>query len=133
VSPNPISLEVGDSFTLRTQFGTHLHIIIAESSPDDFASVMLVYLSSTKNVPYVDKTTFVAIGEHTFVTKRSWVRYQNILICLRTEIPNNIVQHYGKVSESVLRRIQSGINKSGYVYGDKRSLFNQWNFGRLLK
>ncbi len=44
--PKKISVEVGDSFTLLTTYGIHLHVVVAESSVEDSASVMLVYLSS---------------------------------------------------------------------------------------
>ena len=52
------TLEVGASFTLRNENGVHLHVIVAESSPGDSATVILVYLSSA-DVPFRDLTTII--------------------------------------------------------------------------
>ena len=121
-----ISLEVGDSFTFQNQFGLHLHVIVAESSPNDSAIIMLVYISS-QDVRYKDKTTEIQVGEHPFITLPSWVRYQNIIICNRAEVEKNIVDYFGKIEEKLLIRIQEGILKSSFVAKRNRELFFEWN------
>ena len=100
--------EVGDSFTIRNEYGMHLHIIVAKSSPDDLSTIMLVYLSSAR-IPNRDLTTIIKIGEHPFVYKddpMTWVRYQNIIVCQRTDIQNNIIEHFGKVNDPLLKNLR---------------------------
>jgi hypothetical protein len=126
---------VGDSFTIRNEYGIHLHIIVAESSPDDSSTIMLVYLSSAK-IPNRDLTTIIQIGEHPFVYKEdpiTWVRYQNIIVCQRTDIENNIIEYFGKVNEALLKRIQDGILKSNFVPKGIKQLFNDWYTSKIFR
>lgn len=128
------TLDIGDSFLIRNVYGEHLHVIVAESSPDHSAQIMLVYLSSKENIIYKDSTTIIEVNEHTFVKTRSWVRYQNILIYSRPEAKKLIVKHYGKTNDELLKRIQAGINSSDFVSGRNKRLFNEWKMdGRYRK
>ena len=128
-----ISLEVGDSFLLRNEFGTHLHVIVAEYSPDPHSQVMLVYASSRDNVPFKDITTIIVAGEHPFITTESWIRYQNILIKSRLEVKPFIIEFFGKITENLLTRIQKGINTSDFVSGQKKDMFNEWVMDNLFR
>lgn len=128
--PKKISLEVGDSFTLQSSYGTHLHVIVAESSGKDSASVMLVYLSSV-NSSYKDRTTTINVGEHPFVTRTSWVKYQNIFVASRNEVENMVGTHYGKVDPGLLKRIQDGIETSDYSSKRNIQLYHQWKMDSL--
>jgi hypothetical protein len=135
VPDNPHVFEVGESFTFRNEYGLHLHIIVAESSPDDSSTIMLVYLSSAK-IPNRDLTTIIKIGEHPFVYKEdpiTWVRYQNIIVCQRTDLENKIIEHFGKVNDALLKRIQDGILKSNFVSKANKQLFNDWYTGKIYR
>ena len=132
--PNDDStIEVGDSFILRNEYGAHLHVVVADSSPNHLAQVMLVYISSKEKIPFKDPTTFIEIGEHPFVHMRSWVRYQNILIDSRHEINKLIVKRYGKINDDLLKRIQVGINSSDFVSGRNKKLYNEWDIDRVYR
>lgn len=128
--PKKISVEVGDSFTLLTSYGIHLHVVVAESPGEDSASVMLVYLSSVDS-PYRDITTIISVGEHPFVKRSSWVRYQNIFIASREQVAKMVVTHYGKVDPDLLQRIQDGIEASDFSSIRNKQLYHQWKMDRL--
>ena len=130
VHPKKITLEVGDGFTLLTSYGTHLHIIVAESSPEDSASIMLVYLSSVDS-DYKDRTTIIEIGEHPFVTRSSWVRYQNILVASRADVEKIVVKHFGKVDPKLLQGIQDGLEASDFSSNGNKQLYHQWKMDSL--
>lgn len=124
------SLEVGDCFELRNPYGLHLHFIVAEYSDAPNSQVMLVYASSaTTNV---DATTILNPGDHPFFTKKSWIRYQNVLIVSRDQVQEQIVQYYGKCSDTVLIRIQEGLERSKFVPREKKRIFIEWRQNRLF-
>lgn len=125
-------LEVGDSFILQTEIGEHLHVVIAESSPGDSAIILMVYISSA-NIPKRDTTTILKVGEHPFITKESWVRYQNIFICPKKKINGRIIKMYGKVEGEVLERIQNGILESKYVSKGIKDLYYQWKMDKIYR
>jgi len=130
-----LKFEVGDSFTLQNQYGEHLHIVVAESSPNDLAQLMLVFISSAKPQKW-DPTTIIQVGEHPFVTRTdaiTWVRYQNITILQRKEIEKFLVLEYGKISDELLQRIQKGILDSEFVERRFRLLFIEWNSDQLFR
>lgn len=129
---NNLSTEVGDSFEIRNDLGIHLHVVVAEASPDASASIFLVYISS-QNIPAKDPTTIINIGEHPYITKESWVRHQNVIICSRQDIQQNIVSHYGKVSPELLERIQYGIENSKRVNDYQKTIFREWKTDRLYR
>lgn len=124
------SLQVGDSFTFEDSIGNHLHVIVAEYSPDDSGFIMLVYLSTSKK--YRDPTTIINSGEHSFITRTSWVRYQNIKICQRSTISGKIIQHFGKVDDELLSRIQDGILKSQFTSRGNKNEFSEWRNNQLF-
>jgi len=131
VQSNPASLSVGDSFVLKDLEGSHLHIIVAQEGPRDENRVMLVYISTAK--PHRDPTTLINVGEHPFVTEESWVRYQNIKVVQRLTLTDKIATSYGKVSDSLLLRIQNGVLHSKFVAKDKRELFREWQDDEIYK
>lgn len=129
---NIFSTEVGDSFEIRNPIGTHLHVVVAEASPNASASIFLVYISS-QDIPAKDTTTIINVGEHPYITKESWVRHQNVIISSRDEIQQYIVRHYGKVSPELLERIQNGIENSTRVNDYKKNIFREWKIDRLYR
>lgn len=132
LNKSKVSLEIGDSFTLRNDYGLHLHVIVAESSPDDSALLFLVFISSV-DTQYRDPTTIIHVGEHSYITKESWVRYQSILILPRKDIEKRIVDYFGKVSPNLLVRIQDGIIKTDRINEPDKNLFHQWKMDKLYR
>ena len=117
-------LKVGDILTLINEYGQHFHVIVAESSPYNSASLMVVYLSTSKG-RFRDSTTIILPGEHKCVTKESWVRYQNIMIYTRKELEALMIKHEGQVNSDLLTRIQDGIMKTDRAeYRNKELLYH---------
>lgn len=132
---NTHTLDLGDSFEIQDANGRHLHFIIAEASNGDHDSVILVYLSSSKT-RYKDTTTIIKYGEHPYITKiedESWIRYQNSILCSRDDIVPLITTHYGKISQTLLKRIQAGFENSPRVEKGLKNLYFQWKMDRLYK
>jgi hypothetical protein len=125
-----ISLEIGDSFLLGNEYGVHLHVVVAEASPNDSATILLVFISS-ENSHYRDPTTIIQPGEHPFITKKSWVKYQSVLIGSRNEIQGLIKKYYGKVTPDLLNRIQDGIEKTDRINDRTKNLLHQWKMDKL--
>ncbi|MBE3144125.1 MAG: hypothetical protein IMZ61_09415 [Planctomycetes bacterium] len=95
---------------------------------------MLIYLSSSDS--FIDQTTIIAPGEHEFVyktNKKTWVRYQNIIVCSRDEVLSHIQEFYGKVNSKLLERIQAGIEKSTKVSGTNKKIYHQWHMDKLYR
>jgi len=126
------TFEVGDSFVIKNNIGEHLHIIVAEESSDKSATILLIYLSS-KEIPSKDPTTIINNGEHSYITKSSWVRHQNVIICPRDNIPGKIIDHYGKVTPELLKRIRAGVEKSDRVNDFDKALLRLWEMNKLFK
>lgn len=124
------SLEVGDCFELRNPLGLHLHFIVADYSDAPNSQVMLVYASSAAT--NADMTTVLNPGDHPFFTKKSWIRYQNVLIVSRDQVRKQIVRHYGKCSETVLARIQEGLTRSKFVPREIKKIYLEWRQNKLL-
>lgn len=125
-------IEVGDSFTVKNQYGFHLHVVVAEASPNNSAFIFLVYISSS-DIPAKDTTTLIQAGEHPFIDRPSWVRYQNVLICARDEIERLIIDDYGKVSPELLDRIQGGVLDSERVNDPDKETFRQWKMEKAFR
>ncbi len=130
---NNLSLEVGDSFEVLDRNGRHLHFIIAEASNNEHASIILVYLSSSNTI-YKDNTTIIKKGDHPYVTKTdddSWVRYKNTIMCSRDDIRPLITKHFGKISEDLLRRIQTDFENSHTVTKGIKNIYFEWKMNKL--
>lgn len=128
------SLEVGDSFEIRDANGKHLHLIIAEASKEIHSSIILVYLSSAKTI-YKEDTTIIKPGEHPYVTKmddESWVRYRNTLLCSRDQIATLITKHFGKISDGLLKRIQTDFENSHNVNKGIKKIYIEWKTDKLF-
>jgi hypothetical protein len=93
---------------------------------------MLVYISSSGE-RYKDKTTSINVGDHPFIRKPSWVRYQNIITTHRNELEGIIIEYFGPVSDNLLIRIQNGIHQSKFVKRRDKELFDQLKFENLSK
>jgi hypothetical protein len=128
------SLEVGDSFEIQDANGKHLHFIVAEESGSDHSALILVYMSSANSI-YKDTTTIIRYGEHPYITDpeiESWIRYQNTEIFSRADICVKITNHYGKISDDLLDRIQKGLLSSKMVPKRIKKVFDEWKMNHLF-
>lgn len=128
------NIEVGDSFEINDKYGRHLHFVIAEESAKDHSLIILVYISSANTV-YKDKTTIIKPGEHPYITdtnNESWVRYQNTIICSRAEIAQLITKHFGKIPDTLLKRIQNGFETSEKVNRGIKRMYFEWKMDKLF-
>lgn len=130
MSNSKIPVNVGDSFLLDLNYGLHLHIVIAEESPLDSSYIMVVYCSSTGKNP--DKTTIIEKGEHPFIDRQSWIRYQNVVICSKDEVRALIKKSFGKVTNELISKVQTGLLKSDKVSRRIKSTYNEWHTQNLL-
>ena len=125
---------VGESFEINNQYGTHLHFVIAEESHKADSLIILVYLSSKETI-FKDNTTIIKFGEHPYITEKdrdSWIRYQNTLECSREDILPLITQHYGKISESLLHKIQVGFERSNKIDKWIKKDYFEWKENKLF-
>lgn len=128
--PLDLQYQVGDCFELKDpNIGLHLHVIVASHNWQQ--SFMVVYIS-TSDIPQKDTTTLFTGGEHSFITKPSWVRYQNIRVYSKEQLDKFITHHYGKIDENILSRIQDGILISNKVSKENKSLYLQWHEDALF-
>ncbi len=126
-------ISIGSCFQFGDGNGKHLHVIVAESSEEITGLVMLVYISSSDSEAWRDDTTILNVGDHPFITKKSWVRYQNIKIENKQSLFNPAIKYEGVISSSVLDRIQDGIKKSKRVPRNIKDIFIEWNQGFLFR
>lgn len=130
--PNSVTIDVGDMLYFDNGYGDHYHVVVAESSPEEGGSIMMVYLSSTDN-QYTDRMTQINPGEHTEITKRSWVKYRSIRTCGKAETAKIVKRYCGKVSPELLDKIQKGILNSDKVPNGIKEQFNIWKNDRLYR
>lgn len=122
-------IHIGDCFVFANdEGGTHLHIIVAEDHKDPYGHVMLVYLTSSR---IFDETVKLQPGDHTFITKLSWPKYNNIQIILRSELHEKIKQRYEPLPPDILEKIQQGLLKSKRTPRRMKDTYNDWHLSRL--
>lgn len=126
------SVEIGDSFLLKNQDGEHYHVIVDESMPGDYGSIMLIYLSS-KDVPNKDTTTKLnpdeCLGKFV-INRHCWVRYQNTYTSSRIDTQNSILEHFGKVDSKLFDRITAGLLKSNKTPNYLKQRFHGWKMNK---
>jgi hypothetical protein len=96
----------------------HLYVVLTE--PVDTSKrkdcIVWVSLSSVKEKRYHDKTCILEVGDHSFITKRTWVKYQQSAIITVDEIRRNfnkgILLENDPLKEQVLSRIVEGLSVS---------------------
>lgn len=97
--------------------GQHLYIIV--TNPCDESKTLLVTLCSIKDGRFHDPSCIVEVGEHPFVTKRSYVDYRLSRI-VRCDHISKCVAGWtftpkADVSDSLFARVEGGIEKSDFT------------------
>ena len=67
---------------------------------------------------------------NTDTDNESWVRYQNTIICSRDKITQLITKHFGKISDTLLKRIQDGFEISGKVNNEIKKIYFEWKMDK---
>jgi hypothetical protein len=129
-------MEIGDTFTLDT-YGTHLHIVVQDQRPGkDYGQVICVYLSSVGNKRRIDPRTILHKGDHPFIKEKSFVKYRNVLVELKTDLQKRIRDPYPPIDPDILERIQSQFSRE-HPYENIRKgvikLFNEWRDDQLFE
>lgn len=123
---------IGDCFLFdNDEGGRHMHIVIAEDRENPYGQVMLAYITSSTKI--FDTTTIFEPGTHEFIVKRSWVKYDNIQIMLRSELRPRIIKRYHPLASEHVERLQSGLLLSKRTPNRTKDLYRQWNNERLLR
>jgi hypothetical protein len=131
-------LTIGDCFTLRNFGKPRLHIIVIEQNPDqDIGQVISVYLSSCENKrpEMIDNWTILNKGDHSFIDRKSFVKYQSALIYDKQWLSKNILDEYEPISTQILKSIQTAFDaKNGNPRIVKKylHLFNEWHIDNLM-
>jgi hypothetical protein len=105
----------GDCFTLRSFDKPHLHIVVIEQRPgQNYGQVICVYLSSCENKreSIIDDRTILDIGDHDYITTKSFVRYQNPCVFDKNQLHGLILDSWDPISPEILADIQSAFNSS---------------------
>ena len=131
-------LTTGDCFTLRNFEKPRLHIIVIEQRPgQDYGQVISVYLSSCENKrpEMIDPWTILDVGDHSYIDKKSFVKYQSALICEKKWLSDNILDSYEPIHTNLLTNIQGAFNAEK---GNPRilkkflHLYNEWNIDNIM-
>lgn len=128
-------LNIGDCFTLHSSGKPHLHIVIQDQKPGDInCQVICVYLSSVGNKTIIDDQTILQKDQHSFITKRSFVRYRNALIESKRVLESRIIETYEPIDPDILREIRSQFFEPNAYRNIPKiiiALFNEWNLNQI--
>jgi len=131
-------LTTGDCFTLRNFEKPRLHIIVIEQRPgQDYGQVISVYLSSCENKrpEMIDPWTILDVGDHSYIDKKSFVKYQSAFTYDKEWLSKNILDNYEPISPQILESLQTAFDaNSGNPRIVKKyiNLFNEWHIDNLM-
>ena len=124
-------INIGDCFTLHTHGKPHLHIVVQDQRPGDINSqVICVYLCSVGTKTIIDDRTILEKGQHTFITEKSFIKYNNVLVESKCDIEPKILDRYEQIDNGILNHIQSQfLGQYSYkkIPNGIKLLFNQWH------
>ena len=127
-----LPIEIGDCFLFdNDEDGRHMHIVIAEDRENPYGQVFLVYITSAERI--FDNTTIFEPGIHEFIKKRSWVKYDNTQIMLRSELRSRIIKRYTPLKPEYIEKIQKGVLDSKHTQQYKKEIFKQWQNESLFR
>lgn len=109
-------------------YRNHLFIILTDASKN--GSHLLVSISSIKPERYFDNACEIAIGEHPFITSKSYVEYRHI----QARHTNHIIKCVEGMTfhpkedfnEALYQRICSGIDHSRHIPRWAKTDFHNW-------
>lgn len=97
--------------------GQHLYVVA--TNPCDEDKALLVSLSSVKEGRFHDPSCVIEVGEHPFVTKRSFVEYRvsRILRCDHVVkcVAGWVFTPKAEVSDALFGKIEAGIEASDFT------------------
>lgn len=129
----------GDCFTLRIFAKPRLHIIVIEQKPGrNFGQVISVYLSSCENKRpgMIDTWTILNEGDHPYIDKKSFVRYQSTAIHDKTWLVDNILKMYDPISPDILKKIQSAFhhkNGNPRIINNYIKIYHEWRLDNQME
>ena len=127
-----LPIEIGDCFLFdNDEGGRHMHIVIEEDRENPFGQVILVYITSSERI--FDPTTIFEPGIHEFIKKKSWVKYDNTQIMLRSELQKRIIKRYSPLKPEYIEKLHKGILESKRTSNRNKELFRLWHNERLLR
>ena len=95
----------------------HLHVVLTEACKDGMH--LIASASSIKEDVYHDPTTVLAVGEHKFITKPSFIIYKLACTIAGARIEKLIKLNYYKpqpsVTDEICKRICDGVEKSEHT------------------
>jgi hypothetical protein len=95
----------------------HLHVVLTEACKDGMH--LIASASSIKEDVYHDPTTVLAVGEHKFITKPSFIAYRLTCTMVAAHIEKMIKLNYYKpqlsVTDEICQRICDGVEKSEHT------------------
>ena len=103
----------------------HLHVILTDSCENN--RHLLVNISTIRDGAFYDPTCVVEPGEHSSVTKRSWVVYRRA-VTLHADYIKNCVDGWSfkpkeEVPEGLFARICDGVGASSFTPRDMKRYF----------
>ena len=83
----------------------------------------------------IDNWTILNVGDHPYINKESFIKYQSALTHDKQWLSNNMLDSYEQISTQILKNIQSAFDvKSGNPKILKKyiSLYNEWNIDNIM-
>jgi hypothetical protein len=95
----------------------HLYVVLTE--PNDKGCIIWVSWNSLKDGRFYDKTCVLDVGDHPFITKKTWVNYGRAAIVTVEEIKRNLARgvlaENDPMKEEVFNRIAAGLLASDHT------------------
>jgi len=126
----------GQTFIAKTGSDTrksmvHLYVVLTE--PMDTITqkncILWVSLSSVEGKRYYDDTCLLDVGDHPFISKKTWVSYQHAAITTADKIKKNLdrglLLENDPLKEQLLNRILKGLEISNDT---PREVLDFYNF-----
>ena len=109
----------GSTVLIPSAGGDHLHVVISDPSKyegHDGIRCLLVGISTANDDTPYDKTCLLEVGDHEFINRTSYVRYNNAKFLLVESIYNNVESGAfipkAQVSQETLQKITEGFYQS---------------------
>lgn len=126
-----VSIAPGDVFHLpfpRPDFG-HVHVVIT-SVNQHTGAFLCVPIDTWINAKLSDSTVILSVGDHTFISKKSFMNYEEAKI-LNIDILERLMacgdaKKMDPINSTLLIKIQHGVKKSDH---SKKGIIEFYEFG----
>lgn len=118
----------GDCIKIETNYyedgraKSHLFVVILDAKLDDDITI-LIPMDSIPERGWYDRTTILKRGDHDFVTKPTYMNYNEGIYRSKSWIDSNGKKREPPVSSEILQRISLGIKKSEHVPSDVYEIY----------